>query len=84
MTETDATRLAAAARALEETKAAQRAMIAQMRAKLNALETALGDPTPVSPFAPLDPPAPPDVAGARMATAASGSRYQGRDDVLLA
>src|ERR1700684_4584931 len=37
----------------------------------------------VSPLAPSDFPAMPEVAGVRMATGAAGIRYKGRTDVLL-
>ena len=40
--------------------------------------------TKVSPLAPAAFPAMPAVAGLRLATAAAGIRYQGRDDVMLA
>ena len=40
--------------------------------------------TPVSPLAPAAFPVMPAVGGLRLATAAAGIRYQGRDDVLLA
>ncbi|MXV97445.1 MAG: bifunctional glutamate N-acetyltransferase/amino-acid acetyltransferase ArgJ [Acidimicrobiaceae bacterium] len=40
--------------------------------------------TKVSPLAPAAFPAMPAVAGVRLATAAAGIRYQGRDDVVLA
>lgn len=39
--------------------------------------------TTVSPLAPAAFPVLPDVAGVRLATACSGMKYQGRDDVLL-
>src|SRR3978361_344930 len=38
----------------------------------------------VSPLAPTDVPAMPDIAGVKLATAAAGIRYQGRTAVLLA
>jgi glutamate N-acetyltransferase/amino-acid N-acetyltransferase len=38
----------------------------------------------VSPLAPADYPAMPEIAGVRLATAAAGIRYKGRTDVLLA
>ncbi|MBT6826726.1 MAG: bifunctional ornithine acetyltransferase/N-acetylglutamate synthase, partial [Rhodospirillales bacterium] len=38
---------------------------------------------PVSPLAPSQFPTLPDVAGVRIATAETGMKYQGRDDVLL-
>lgn len=38
---------------------------------------------PVSPLAPSQLPALPPIAGARLATAHSGMRYKGRDDVLM-
>ncbi|MEO1067071.1 MAG: bifunctional glutamate N-acetyltransferase/amino-acid acetyltransferase ArgJ [Pseudomonadota bacterium] len=37
----------------------------------------------VSPLAPAKPPTMPPVAGVRLATAAAGMKYKGRDDVLL-
>ena len=40
--------------------------------------------TAVSPLAPTDVPAMPEIAGVRLATAAAGIRYKGRTDVLLA
>jgi glutamate N-acetyltransferase/amino-acid N-acetyltransferase len=40
--------------------------------------------TAVSPLAPTNVPAMPDIAGVKLATAAAGIRYQGRTDVLLA
>ena len=40
--------------------------------------------TAISPLAPAAFPAMPAVAGVRLATAAAGIRYQGRDDVMLA
>jgi glutamate N-acetyltransferase/amino-acid N-acetyltransferase len=40
--------------------------------------------TAVSPLAPTDVPAMPDIAGVKLATAAAGIRYKGRTDVLLA
>jgi glutamate N-acetyltransferase/amino-acid N-acetyltransferase len=40
--------------------------------------------TTVSPLAPTDVPAMPDIAGVKLATAAAGIRYTGRTDVLLA
>ncbi len=40
--------------------------------------------TPVSPLAPAAFPVMPAVGGLRLATAAAGIRYQGRDDVMLA
>ncbi len=40
--------------------------------------------TSVSPLAPTDVPAMPDIAGVKLATAAAGIRYKGRTDVLLA
>jgi len=40
--------------------------------------------TAVSPLAPTDVPAMPEIAGVRLATAAAGIRYEGRTDVLLA
>src|SRR5689334_22626178 len=40
--------------------------------------------TAVSPLAPTDVPAMPEIAGVKLATAAAGIRYQGRTDVLLA
>src|SRR5258708_34842556 len=46
----------------------------------------VGNPmsTSVSPLAPTDVPAMPEIAGVRLATAAAGIRYKGRTDVLLA
>jgi glutamate N-acetyltransferase/amino-acid N-acetyltransferase len=41
-------------------------------------------PTAVSPLAPTRVPALPDIAGVRLAAAAAGLRYVGRNDVLLA
>ena len=38
----------------------------------------------VSPLAPTDVPAMPEIAGVRLATAQAGIRYKGRTDVLLA
>ena len=38
---------------------------------------------PVSPLAPKKTPRLPQLAGVRLATAATGSRYQGRDDLML-
>jgi glutamate N-acetyltransferase/amino-acid N-acetyltransferase len=38
----------------------------------------------ISPLAPADYPAMPEIAGVRLATAAAGIRYKGRTDVLLA
>jgi glutamate N-acetyltransferase/amino-acid N-acetyltransferase len=40
--------------------------------------------TAVSPLAPTDVPAMPEIAGVKLATAAAGIRYKGRTDVLLA
>src|SRR3954451_5639832 len=40
--------------------------------------------TAVSPLAPSDVPAMPEIAGVKLATAAAGIRYKGRTDVLLA
>jgi len=40
--------------------------------------------TAISPLAPADYPAMPEIAGVRLATAAAGIRYKGRTDVLLA
>ena len=40
--------------------------------------------TSVSPLAPTDVPAMPEIAGVKLATAAAGIRYKGRTDVLLA
>src|SRR3954454_335467 len=40
--------------------------------------------TAISPNAPPDVPAMPEIAGVRLATAAAGIRYKGRTDVLLA
>src|SRR5437660_7875276 len=40
--------------------------------------------TAVSPLAPADVPAMPEIAGVKLATAAAGIRYKGRTDVLLA
>src|SRR6476646_6470529 len=40
--------------------------------------------TSVSPLAPTDVPAMPEIAGVRLATAEAGIRYKGRTDVLLA
>src|SRR5258708_22252537 len=40
--------------------------------------------TAISPNAPTDVPAMPEIAGVRLATAAAGIRYKGRTDVLLA
>jgi glutamate N-acetyltransferase/amino-acid N-acetyltransferase len=40
--------------------------------------------TSVSPLAPTDVPAMPEIAGVKLATAAAGIRYHGRTDVLLA
>ena len=40
--------------------------------------------TTVSPLAPTDVPAMPEIAGVKLATAAAGIRYKGRTDVLLA
>src|SRR5947207_8639332 len=40
--------------------------------------------TAVSPLAPTDVPAMPEIAGVKLATAAAGIRYKGRADVLLA
>src|ERR1700719_583566 len=40
--------------------------------------------TSISPLAPTDVPAMPEIAGVKLATAAAGIRYKGRTDVLLA
>src|SRR5439155_24403985 len=40
--------------------------------------------TAVSPLAPTDVPAMPEIAGVKLATAAAGIRYEGRTDVLPA
>jgi glutamate N-acetyltransferase/amino-acid N-acetyltransferase len=40
--------------------------------------------TAISPLAPTDYPAMPEIAGVKLATAAAGIRYKGRTDVLLA
>ena len=40
--------------------------------------------TTISPLAPADYPAMPEIAGVKLATAAAGIRYKGRTDVLLA
>src|ERR1700740_2224231 len=40
--------------------------------------------TAISPLAPTDVPAMPEIAGVKLATAAAGIRYKGRTDVLLA
>jgi len=43
----------------------------------------MGNPAPISPFAPSSLPAVPEVPGVRFATAEAGIRYKGRTDLLL-
>jgi len=66
----------------EEHLAEKRAALAALEAEIAALENAAGPA--VSPFAPASFPALAPVKGVRLAAAAAGVKYHGRDDVMLA
>jgi len=62
--------------------AEKRRALAALEAEIAALEAAAGGP--VSPLAPPRFPDLPPLAGLQMATAATGIKYRGRDDLMLA